>query len=233
MRHQYHPAEPVAEGLCPSICKADLDAVLAVGWVDLGHLAPGERRLASRFYETAAVDRARLRAVQEVARSSYEEWTGSRPHPMGSSYAGTALGCSDIDLYAPMPEGCGSLGELETLLAGRAVYRKTRPGPTGEDRHLFSYHEGGTRVDLNFVPPSDYRLALAVVHEIRRGLTREDRVAHTWVKHLLQERAADDSYDAWKTAMRLRSSATLRALMATGAADSPGWLQDCAPLGCG
>jgi hypothetical protein len=78
---------------------------------------------------------------------------------MGSSFAGTALDSSDIDLYAPMPNQCGSLGELRERLAGRATYRKTRPGPTGEDRHLFSYTEGATRVDLNFVPPSDYRLA--------------------------------------------------------------------------
>ncbi|MEZ0065548.1 hypothetical protein ABIA32_001544 [Streptacidiphilus sp. MAP12-20] len=232
MRHQHPPCQPIAEGLCPSTCTSDLNAVLAVGWVDLGHLAPGERRLASRFYETVAVDRARLRAVQEAARSSCTVWTGSRPHPMGSSYAGTALGCSDIDLYAPMPASCVNLGQLEVLLTGRAVYRKTRPGPTGEARHLFGYLEGGTRVDLNFVPLSDYRLALTVVHEIRSGLSREDRVVHTWIKHLLQEREDHDAYDAWKTSMRLRCSPTLRQLMASGGASTPGRSQDCGLLGC-
>jgi hypothetical protein len=233
MPHQHHLHQPVGTGLCPSRHQSDLGAVLAAGWIDLGHLAPAERRLASRFYETAAVDRARLRGVQEVARASCEAWTGSLPHPMGSSYAGTALGVSDIDLYAPMPATCGSLGELEVLLAGRVVYRKTRPGPTGEDRHLFSYQEGGTRVDLNFVPPSDYRLALTVVHEIRGGLTREDRAAHTWIKHLLHECGDHDAYDGWKTSMRLRCSPTLRQLMATGDADPEGRPQDCGLLGCG
>ncbi|WP_152648561.1 hypothetical protein [Streptacidiphilus anmyonensis] len=56
--------------------------------------------------------------------------------------------------------------ELEALRAGKAVTERRprgRPVRTGEDRHLFSYQESGARVDLNIVPPSDYRLVMTVV----------------------------------------------------------------------
>lgn len=184
------------------------------GWVQLDDLHPAERQLAVRFYVSCGKVRQDLADLQGAAQAACEQWTGNRPHPMGSSYAGTALSSSDIDLYAPLPKRCSSLDDLRELLTGRAVYRKTRPGPTGKDRHLFSYTQDTTRVDLNFVPAGDYQLALTVVHEIAAGLTTEDRIAHTWIKHLLHARGDEEAYDRWKTAMRLRMSPTLRALMA-------------------
>jgi hypothetical protein len=214
--------------------------VTGAGWVQLDDLHPEERQLAVDFYIACDQVRHALADIQETAQLACEQWTGNRPHPMGSSYAGTALSSSDIDLYAPLPKLCGSLDDLRQLLAGRAVYRKTRPGPTGQDRHLFSYTQAATRVDLNFVPADDYRLALTVVHEIATGLTEEDRIAHTWVKHLLHARGDDEGYDLWKTAMRLRMSPTLRALMAPGGAGglriprrgqrSPAVRPQCCPL---
>ncbi|WP_042434118.1 hypothetical protein [Streptacidiphilus anmyonensis] len=213
--HRQHQPIP-ARGLRPSERQDDLRCVLDAGWVQLDDLHPQERRRAARFYADRAPGHQYLAGVQHAAQAVCERWTGNRPHPMGSSYAGTALDSSDIDLYAPMPNRCVGLGDLRELLAGRAAYRKTRPGPTGEDRHLFSYTEGATRIDLNFVPPSDYRLALTVVQEIAAGLTTEDRIAHTWIKHLLHEQSEEEAYDHWKTTMRLRTSPTLRALMASG-----------------
>ncbi|MEZ0064983.1 hypothetical protein ABIA32_000971 [Streptacidiphilus sp. MAP12-20] len=189
-----------------------------MGWVKLDDLHPEERQLATGFYLACGQVRHALTDMQEKAQAACEQWTGNRPHPMGSSYAGTALSSSDIDLYAPLPKQSGSLDDLRKLLNGHAAYRKTRPGPTGQDRHLFSYTQAATRVDLNFVPADDYWLALTVVHEIATGLTDEDRIAHTWIKHLLHARGDEDGYDRWKTAMRLRMSPTLRALVAPGEA---------------
>ncbi|WP_052434997.1 hypothetical protein [Streptacidiphilus melanogenes] len=137
---------------------------------------------------------------------------------MGSSYAGTALPDSDIDLYAPMPPHCAALDDLRALLERKAAYEKTRLGPTGKPRHLFTFPQGTIKVDLNFVEREDHQLALTVVREIAATLDWSDRVAHTWIKHLLNERGEEEAYDQWKTTMRLRTSPTLRALMASGEA---------------
>ncbi len=112
-----------------------------------------------------------------------------------------------------MPEFCHDLNDLRNLLAGRASYQKARIGPAGENRYLFRYTRDATRIDLNFIPARDFRFVAAVAQELATGLTTDDCIAHTWVKHLLHERRKDDAYREWKTAMRLYASPTLRRLI--------------------
>jgi hypothetical protein len=216
MHRQHHQTAAHRTGLSPSRSEHHLRAVLEAGWSDIEALHPRERQRARSYYAGCHRHRLRLAAVQQTARSACQQWTAQWAHPMGSSYAGTALPGSDIDLYACIPAACPDLTALEELLHGRAAYQKTRPGPTGQARHLFTYQHQATKIDLNFVPPADYQLALTVVHEISASMTDDDRVAHTWIKYLLHQRQDFDAYDQWKTAMRLRGSTTLRRLLSTG-----------------
>ncbi|MFC1443125.1 hypothetical protein ABUW04_33295 [Streptacidiphilus sp. N1-10] len=149
-----------------------------------------------------------------------QNWGISQAHPMGSSGLGTALPASDIDLYAPIPSHYPDLPALHAALRGHATYQKTRTVPTGRPRHLFTFSQDGTKVDLNLVQPPDHQLAVTVLREIASTLTLEDRIAHTWIKYLLHDRDAA-GYDDWKEALRMRGSVTLRRLRRVQTAGAP------------
>ena len=200
--------------LRPSVSEADLHAILHAGRIRLHQLALAEQGLAEQFYATLASRRADLAVATARAIAASRSRGLAELQAMGSSQYGTALHDSDIDLYAPIPPTCADLGPLRALLDGHAEYRKTRSVPTAGPRHLFDFQQDGIDVDLNLVEPADYRLAVTVVQEIAAALTGPDRIANTWIKHLLRERGHADAYDQWKDAMRLRHSATLRRLRA-------------------
>jgi hypothetical protein len=200
------------QGLCPSERDADLQAVLLAGGVRLSQFAPREQEQAQRFYASLATLRAGLGATTARAIAASQAAGLTELHAMGSSQYGTVLHDSDIDLYAPIPPTCPDLDTLRALFDGHAMYRKTRSVPTDRPRHLFAFQQDGTDVDLNLVEPADYRLAVAVVREITEALAEPDRIANTWIKHLLHRRRQADAYDRWKEDMRLRHSPTLRRL---------------------
>ena len=202
--------------LLPSERDVDLQTVLEAGRVQLSQLAPREQERAQQFYASLAGCRAGLATTTARAITASQAAGLTELHAMGSSQYGTVLHDSDIDLYAPIPPTCPDLDTLRTLLDGHAEYRKTRSAPTHGPHHLFAFQQNGTDIDLNLVEATDYRLAVTVVREIAEALTEPDRIANTWIKHLLHQRRQTDAYDQWKAAMRLRGSATLRHLLATG-----------------
>lgn len=201
-------------GLRPSTSEADLYAVLHAGRIRLHQLAPAEQGLADDFYGSLTGQRTALTTATARAITASRAMGLAELQSMGSSQYGTALHDSDIDLYAPIPTACPDLDSLRALLAGHAEYRKTRAVPTQRPRHLFAFRQDGIDVDLNLVEADDYRLAVTVVHEIAAALTRSDRIANTWIKHLLHHRQQADAYDRWKDATRLHHSPSLRQLRA-------------------
>jgi len=213
--------------LAPSRCPDDLQRILQAGWLTLDELTADEQRRAAGFYRSLAGQRQQLATVQRQAVAVVRHWTGQAAVPMGSSRFGTALGASDVDLYVATPGGQPTLAHLQNLLRGRADYQKTRPGPTGHDRHLFTFRQDGTSIDLNFVPTGDYHLARTVIQEIADAFTDPDRTAHTWIKHLTRLHRARQDYEQWKDAARLHCSPTLRTLyrgqpvLAPAAQDGP------------
>jgi hypothetical protein len=198
--------------LAPSRRPDDLQRILHAGWVSLDEFTEDEQRRSVRFYQSLAGQRWQLARAQRQAVAVVRHWSGQTPVVMGSSRFGTALHASDVDLYVATPGGQPTLTHLRTLLDGRATYRKTRTGPTGHDRHLFTFRQGETSVDLNFVPTGDYHLARTVIQEIADAFTDPDRTAHTWIKHLTRLHRTRQDYEQWKDDARLHHSPTLRAL---------------------
>ncbi|MEZ0094123.1 hypothetical protein [Streptacidiphilus sp. EB129] len=216
MHRVRHDKSAGQSGLRPSASEADLHAILHAGRIRLHQLALAEQGLAERFYATLASLRADL-AVATVRAIGASRVRGiAELQAMGSSQYGTALHASDVDLYAPIPPTCPDLDSLRALLDGHAEYRKTRSVPTTGPRHLFAFQQDGVDVDLNLVEHADYRLAVTVVQEIAAALTVPDRIANTWIKHLLQQQEQADAYDRWKDATRLHHSPTLRLLRSSG-----------------
>lgn len=53
-------------------------------------------------------------------------------------------------------------------------------------------------VDLSVQTEEDFAVACRMLDDIEASMTDPERIAHTWVKHLLRDLGRLDEYAAWK-----------------------------------
>jgi len=174
----------------------DLAAVLARGWAGRGDFPAAEYERAMEFYEAMRAHDERLSGVREKASGMIEAWTGRRPRDVGSFGTRLNLETSDLDLGIGFPVEARD-GLMATLAphAGFLGERYTRFSTT---RLVFAFTVDGVQIDLSALTEEDFTVACRMLDQIEQAMTYEDRVCHTWVKHLLRAQARLEEYAAWK-----------------------------------
>ncbi|MDT0307295.1 hypothetical protein RM780_10000 [Streptomyces sp. DSM 44917] len=174
----------------------DLDAITATGWAGRGDFTAAEFERAERFYAAMRVHDERLARVRADASSLIEGWTGHRPRDVGSFGTGLNLETSDLDLGIGYP-----VAEREVLLKaleGHARFLGERATRFSTTRLVFSFRVEGVEVDLSALTVEDFVVAGRMLDQIAASMTFEERVCHTWVKHLLRISGRLEEYAAWK-----------------------------------
>ena len=180
----------------------DLDAILAKGWADPVGWPAGEVERAEAFYAARRERDGWLTAVREKAAAQIEKWTGRVPRDVGSFGTRLNLETSDLDLgIGYPPDGRDVLVEA---LAGHATFKGERRTRFTTTRLVFSFMCEDVEVDLSALTEEDFQVACLMLDEIDATTTEPERVAHTWVKHLLRSCGRMDDYARWKLVIYAR-----------------------------
>jgi hypothetical protein len=174
----------------------DLASILASGWVNRSDFPAAEYERALEFYDAMRTHDERLSRVREKASGMIEAWTGRSPRDVGSFGTRLNLETSDLDLGIGYPEA-GRAGLMGTL-AAHAVFLGERYTRFSTTRLVFAFAVDGVQVDLSALTEDDFAVACRMLDQIEQAMTFEERVCHTWVKHLLRARGSLEEYAAWK-----------------------------------
>lgn len=185
----------------------DLDAILAARWADPAVFPAGEFVRAEAFYRERREQDDALLGVRAKAASLIREWTGRDSRDVGSFGLRLNVESSDLDLGIGYP-----VQRREALTAALAAHssfkgeRVTR-FPTAEragdgsgttTRLVFAFTVDGVEVDLSALTEEDFVVACRMLDDIEANMTEQERIAHTWVKHLLRRADRVTEYAEWK-----------------------------------
>jgi len=184
-----------ADGTATSL---DLEAVLASGWAVPESFDAEEFRRAEAFWQARRAEDERLLRVRATAARLVESWTGHTPRDVGSFGIQLNLETSDLDLGIGYP--VAGREELTAALAPHAAFKGERLTRFTTTRLVFSFEIDGVEIDLSALTEEDFVVACRMLDEIDTGMSRQERIAHTWVKHLLRTTSRTREYAAWKLA---------------------------------
>jgi hypothetical protein len=176
----------------------DLRAIVARGWVESDDFTPAEAARARRFWHAIRAQDAALARIRDQAGALVRGRTGADWCDFGSLGLRLNLPGSDVDLGAAVTRDRWT--NVAAALAHDAECLGTVRTPFASVRLAFSWRIGGTTVDLSVVTPDIYGEARHMLACIGTGMTRDDRIRHTWVKHLLRAHGWEGAYAAWKLA---------------------------------
>jgi hypothetical protein len=162
---------------------------------------------AEMFYRQRRQHDEVLLAVRAKATSLVREWTGRQARDVGSFGLRLNLESSDLDLGIGYP--VDQRGALMTALAGHVSFKGERltrfpaaerpDGGSGTTTRLvFAFTVDGVDVDLSALTEEDFTVACRMLEDIEANMTERERIAHTWVKHLLRSAGRIDEYAEWK-----------------------------------
>jgi hypothetical protein len=180
----------------PSITELDLAALLVKGWADRGDFPDTEYGRALDFYEAMRAHDERLYRVREKASGFISRWTGRAPRDVGSFGTTLNLETSDLDLGIGYP--VDRRGDLVASLAEHAEFLGERHTRFSTTRLVYSFTVDGVQIDLSALTEEDFTVACRMLDQIGQTMTDEERVCHTWVKHLLGQKGRLEEYAAWK-----------------------------------
>jgi hypothetical protein len=178
------------------ITELDLPAITARGWANRSDFTDAEYGRAAQFYEAMRVHDERLCRVRGEASALIEGWTGRRPRDVGSFGTRLNLETSDLDLGIGFP--VEDRDQLMAVLAPYARFLGERYTRFSTTRLVFGFTVDGVEIDLSALTEDDFAVACRMLDQIEQAMTHEDRVCHTWVKHLLRAQGRLDEYAAWK-----------------------------------
>lgn len=176
----------------------DLDAITAKGWADPDDFSPEQFQRATAFYEAMRAHDPGLFKVRAEASGLIQQWTGRTPRDVGSFGTRLNLETSDLDLGIGFP--VGQRGHLmQTLVGqGRARFLGERNTSFSTTRLVFSFEIAGVEIDVSALTEEDFAVACRMLAQIDAEMTLPERIAHTWVKHLLRQAGRLEEYAAWK-----------------------------------
>lgn len=174
----------------------DLDAITAKGWADRADFCGAEFARAEAFYSLMRVHDDRLHVVRAEASTLIEQWTGRTPRDVGSFGTRLNLETSDLDLGIGFP--VEQRDDLMRALADRTRFLGERKTSFSTTRLVFSFTVDDVEIDLSALTEEDFAVACRMLDQIDQTMTGEERVCHTWVKHLLRASGRLEEYAAWK-----------------------------------
>jgi hypothetical protein len=174
----------------------DLAAILASGWALREDFPAAEYERALEFYGTMREHDERLSEVREKASAMIQEWTGRVPRDVGSFGTRLNLETSDLDLGVGFPVD-GRAALMDTL-GPHARFLGERYTRFSTTRLVFAFTVDGVEIDLSTLTEDDFAVACRMLDQIEEAMTFEERVCHTWVKHLLRAQGRLQEYAAWK-----------------------------------
>ena len=186
----------------------DLAAVCAARWADPDVFSVAEWDRATRFYQQQRQHDEALLAIREQASALVLGWTGRAPRDVGSFGLRLNLESSDLDLGIGYP--VAQRDQLTAKLSGRTSFKGERvtrfpsaSGPEGNTsgtttRLVFAFTVDGVDIDLSALTEDDFGVACRMLDDIERHMSERERVAHTWVKHLLRSADRPKDYAEWK-----------------------------------
>jgi hypothetical protein len=180
----------------PSGTELDLAALLAKGWAGHNDFPAAEYQRAREFYEAMRAHDARLYRVREKASGLIRQWTGQMPRDVGSFGTRLNLETSDLDLGIGYP--VEDRGGLMAALAAHAGFLGERYTRFSTTRLVFAFTVDGVQIDLSALTGEDFTVACRMLDQIGQIMTFQERVCHTWVKHLLRAQGRLEEYAAWK-----------------------------------
>ncbi|MEU2769371.1 hypothetical protein ABZ628_21815 [Streptomyces diastaticus] len=180
----------------PPFTELDLNAIAERRWVDRGDFTDAEFARARAYYEEMRVHDDRLERVRAEAAAMISEWTGHKPRDVGSFGTRLNLESSDLDLGIGYP--VEDRDRLREVLAPHTTFLGERKTRFSTSRLVFSFTLDGIEIDLSALTIEDYAVACRMLDQIDTTMTQEERIAHTWVKHLLRSSGRTDEYATWK-----------------------------------
>lgn len=185
----------------------DLDAVCATQWADPKTFPAAEFARAELLYQQRRQHDEALLAVRANAMSLVQEWTGRESRDVGSFGLRLNLESSDLDLGIGYP--VEQRDTLMTALTGHTLFKGERvtrfpaaerlDGGSGTTTRLvFSFTVDDVDVDLSALTEDDFTVACRMLDDIEVNMTERERIAHTWVKHLLRSAGRMEEYAEWK-----------------------------------
>lgn len=180
----------------PPFTELDLNAITERRWVDRGDFTDAEFDRARAFYEEMRVHDDRLERVRAEAAAMIMEWTGHKPRDVGSFGTRLNLESSDLDLGIGYP--VEDRDRLREVLAPHTTFLGERKTRFSTSRLVFSFTLESIEIDLSALTVEDYAVACRMLDQIDTTMTLDERIAHTWVKHLLRSSDRTDEYAAWK-----------------------------------
>ncbi|GAA4994349.1 hypothetical protein GCM10023205_78890 [Yinghuangia aomiensis] len=174
----------------------DLDAILAKAWTDEGDFTAKEFERARALYASMRAHDARLLTLREAVATEVAAWTGCTPRDVGSLGIRCNLEASDLDLGISYP--VDRRDHLMQALAPHTRFLAERRTSYSTTRLVFAFEREGVEVDLSALTPEDFAVATRMLDQIDSNMTETERVAYTWVKHLLRASGDLERYAAWK-----------------------------------
>lgn len=138
----------------------------------------------------------RLHRVRAQASGLIEERTGRVPRDVGSFGTRLNLETSDLDLGIGYP--VDDRDALMAILAAHTEFLGERYTRFSTTRLVFAFFLDGVQIDLSALTEDDFIIACRMLDQIGQTMTFEERVCHTWVKHLLRAQGRLEDYAAWK-----------------------------------
>ncbi|MEU1905402.1 hypothetical protein [Streptomyces hygroscopicus] len=176
----------------------DLSAITAKKWADPADFPAAEFERATAFYESMRAHDDHLLKVRAEASALIQEWTGCAPRDVGSFGTRLNLEMSDLDLGIGFPVERREELMRSLVEEGRAEFLGERNTSFSTTRLVFSFEIAGIEIDLSALTVEDFTVACRMLDQIDTEMTREERVAHTWVKHLLRQSGDLEAYAEWK-----------------------------------
>lgn len=180
----------------------DLEEILATGWAEPDDFTAEEFAVAERFWLTRRNNDAKLLAAKTHASQLITSWTGRTPRDVGSFGTKVNLDTSDLDLGIGYP--IADRAHLTQALAGHATFKGERFTRFNTTRLVYAFDCDGIQIDLSALTEEDFAVACRMLDQIEAGMTREERIVHTWVKHLLRTAGRLDDYATWKLVVYAR-----------------------------
>ncbi|MEE4543683.1 hypothetical protein V2S66_17105 [Streptomyces sp. V4-01] len=176
----------------------DLHAITAKGWADPDGFPAEEFQRATAFYESMRAHDPGLLKIRAEASALIQQWTGRTPRDVGSFGTRLNLETSDLDLGIgfPVDQRNQLMGAFAD--AGRARFLGERYTSFSTTRLVFAFEIAGVEIDVSALTEEDFTVACRMLDQIDAEMSLPERIAHTWVKHLLREAGRLEEYAAWK-----------------------------------